>query len=103
MVPSGASTGAHEAVELRDGDEKRYGGKGVLKGRREREQRHRRGLGRGRRPTSNRSRDAVPMMNILNGGEHADNNVDLQEFMIQPSAPTTSPKGCAWASRSSTR
>lgn len=133
-VPSGASTGAHEAVELRDGDKNRYMGKGVLKavdavngeiaealisydatrqlvidnvmldldG------------------TSNKSRLGanailgvsmavakaacqtlnqslyryiggtsarilpVPMMNIINGGEHADNSIDIQEFMIMP-------------------
>jgi enolase len=41
----------------------------------------------------------VPMMNILNGGSHADNNVDLQEFMIMPAAPTTLPRRCAWAPR----
>src|SRR5207247_1253012 len=56
-VPSGASTGEHEAVELRDGDQKRFLGKGVLE---------------------------VPMMNILNGGAHAANTVDLQEFMVVP-------------------
>src|SRR6267142_1306356 len=64
-VPSGASTGAHEAVELRDGDKNRYLG-GV---------------------------DArvlpVPMMNILNGGAHADNNVDVQEFMVMPTGATS--------------
>ena len=41
IVPSGASTGAHEAVELRDGDRQRYGGKGVLDAVRERQRRHR--------------------------------------------------------------
>ena len=40
-VPSGASTGAHEALELRDGDKERFGGKGVLQGRRERRAAHR--------------------------------------------------------------
>jgi enolase len=46
----------------------------------------------------------VPMMNILNGGAHADNNVDFQEFMVMPvGAPRASPRRCAWASRSSTR
>jgi enolase len=39
----------------------------------------------------------VPMMNILNGGEHADNNVDIQEFMIQPVSAAISLKRCAWA------
>ena len=133
-VPSGASTGEREAVELRDGDKKRYGGKGVqkavahvnneiqkaVKGLDARDQ-----AGLDRRlieldgtPTKARlganallavslataraAADAaklplyrylhtgdkytlpVPMMNIINGGAHADNNVDLQEFMILP-------------------
>ena len=133
-VPSGASTGEHEAVELRDGDEKRYLGKGVvtavrnvneiiaaeLKGLDALDQR---GIDRKMIEldgTPNKSRlganallavsmanaraaanyrklplyryiggDAattlpVPMMNIINGGAHADNNVDFQEFMIVP-------------------
>ena len=133
IVPSGASTGAHEAVELRDG-ESRYGGKGVQKaiqhvneeiqecllGQSAEDQtgvdqmmcaldgtpnkarlganailgaslavakaaaselemplfRHVGGVGARRLP--------VPMMNILNGGMHADNNVDFQEFMVMP-------------------
>jgi len=133
-VPSGASTGAHEAVELRDGDGKRFGGKGVLKavdnvnsiiapeisGYDATDQ-----LGVDMAMieldgTPNKSRLGanaiigvsmavaraaaeslglplyqylgganakvlpVPMMNILNGGKHADNNVDIQEFMIMP-------------------
>jgi enolase len=133
-VPSGASTGEHEAVELRDGDPKRFGGKGVLKavgnvndliarelkGMDALDQRaidenlieldgtpnksnlganallavsmataraaanHRklplyRYLGGDRANTL-----PVPMMNIVNGGAHADNNVDFQEFMIVP-------------------
>ena len=41
----------------------------------------------------------VPMMNIINGGEHADNNVDIQEFMVQPVALRTSPKPYAVAPR----
>ena len=133
-VPSGASTGENEAVELRDGDN-RYGGKGVLKAvenvnntiageltgfdaldqvgidthddpaRRHPEQgaswaRMRFSASRWRSPRRRRSRSKlplyhyiggtnaktlpVPMMNILNGGKHADNNVDLQEFMIVP-------------------
>jgi enolase len=41
----------------------------------------------------------VPQMNIINGGAHADNSVDVQEFMIAPSAPRNSPKRCAWAWR----
>ncbi len=132
-VPSGASTGVHEALELRDGDPKRYGGKGVLKAianvneviapklkgadataQREIDERLIALDG-----TANKSRlganatlgvslaaahaaaaakavplyrylaaDAhvmpVPMMNVLNGGKHADSNVDMQEFMIVP-------------------
>ncbi|WP_417777870.1 hypothetical protein [Stutzerimonas xanthomarina] len=39
----------------------------------------------------------VPMMNIINGGEHADNNVDIQEFMVQPVGAKTSSTRCAWA------
>lgn len=133
-VPSGASTGEHEAVELRDGDKKRYGGKGVLKavknansiigpklvGRDASKQRmideflieldgteNKSKLGANAilgvslacaRAAANAkgvslykyigSEKAVtlpvPMMNIINGGSHADNNVDLQEFMIMP-------------------
>ena len=134
-VPSGASTGAHEAVELRDGDKSRYLGKGVLKaveavngeileahrrhGRRGSDRR-RRGDDRARRHAQQgpprRQRDPrrlarrrqgarprrracrstatsaarrrgvlpVPMMNIINGGAHADNPIDFQEFMIMP-------------------
>lgn len=134
IVPSGASTGAYEAVELRDGDKKRYNGKGVLKA-----------VGnvndviapevigmdavrqtdidkllleldgtpnKGKLGANailgvslavakaasqhlaiplyqylggvNAREIPVPMMNILNGGKHADNNVDIQEFMIIP-------------------
>ena len=133
-VPSGASTGQHEAVELRDGDSSRYGGKGVLhavshvngeirnalEGQDATDQaavdrtlvdldgtpnksrlganailavsmataraaatslgmplyRHLGGAGACTLP--------VPMMNILNGGAHADNSVDIQEFMVVP-------------------
>jgi enolase len=138
-VPSGASTGAHEAVELRDADEDRYGGKGVLRavenvnevigpqvfGFDALEQRgldeflleldgtpNKGNLGANAilgvsLAAARAAADAlglplyryiggtngrvlpVPMMNILNGGKHADNNVDLQEFMIMPvGAPT---------------
>jgi enolase len=133
-VPSGASTGEHEAVELRDGDPKRYGGKGVLKAVRNVNDaiaRRLKGMDALDQPaidralieldgTPNKSNlganailaaslaaaraaanyqklplyrhlggsDAntlpVPMMNIINGGAHADNNVDFQEFMIVP-------------------
>jgi len=138
-VPSGASTGAHEAVELRDGDKKRYGGKGVLKaveavngeiydalsGMDAEDQM---ALDRAMIEldgTPNKARLGanailgvslaaakaaaveaglplysyvggvfartlpVPLMNIVNGGVHADNPIDFQEFMIVPlSAPT---------------
>ena len=53
-VPSGASTGTREAVELRDGDKKRYLGKGVLQGRRQRERRDPQGAGRPRRRRTRR-------------------------------------------------
>ena len=133
-VPSGASTGEHEAVELRDGDAKRYGGKGVLKAVQNvneviaRELKGNDGFDQAAidralieldgtpnksslganallavsmanaRAAANYQKlplyrylggaDAntlpVPMMNIINGGAHADNNVDFQEFMIVP-------------------
>ena len=133
-VPSGASTGAHEAVELRDGDKKRYGGKGVLKaveavngeimdllsGLDALEQikidralieldgtpnKGRLGanaiLGVSLAVAKAAAMDSglplyryvggsqasllpVPMMNIINGGAHADNPIDIQEFMIMP-------------------
>ncbi len=133
-VPSGASTGEHEAVELRDGDKKRYMGKGVLKAAanvngelkaalKGKDAADQAALDRAMIEldgTENKSRLGanailgismaaakavanfekiplyrylggekantlpVPMMNILNGGAHADNNVDLQEFMIMP-------------------
>ena len=140
-VPSGASTGAHEAIELRDGDKARYLGKGVLKavdavngelfdalvGMDAEDQR---GLDAAMIQldgTKNKSRLGanailgvsmaaakaaaatsnlplyryigganahilpVPMMNIINGGAHADNPIDIQEFMIMPvSAETVS-------------
>lgn len=133
-VPSGASTGAYEAVELRDGDNARYLGKGVLNavdnvnsiigpeliGMDVRDQNGIDTLMLELDGTPNKSKLGanailgvslacvkaaaeasglplyqyiggvnakqlpVPMMNILNGGEHADNNVDIQEFMIMP-------------------
>src|SRR6056297_1976593 len=112
-APSGASTGSREALELRDGDAARYLGKGVLTavgnvngpirevllGCDALEQRELDAamLAKGV-PLYRHIADInggsefsmpVPMMNILNGGEHADNNVDIQEFMVQPvSAPT---------------
>ncbi len=143
-VPSGASTGAHEAVELRDGDRSRYLGKGVLQavenvntaiadallGFEAKEQLdidrtlreldgtpNKRKLGANAmlavsmaaaRAAANEmslplwryladERSAtllpVPMMNILNGGEHAPNNVDIQEFMVMPVGATTFREG----------
>ena len=142
-VPSGASTGEHEALELRDGDKKRYGGKGVTKavnnvntviadallGMNVTDQV---GIDRvlleldGTPTKSNLGANAllgvslacakaaanalemplyryiggvnakvlpVPMMNILNGGKHADNTVDLQEFMIMPTGAGCLEKG----------
>ena len=133
-VPSGASTGAHEAIELRDGDKKRYLGKGVLKavdavngeifdalsGMDAEDQRRiddalikldgtpnkarlganailgvslavakaaaeARGLPLYRYlGGANAHLLPVPMMNIINGGAHADNPIDIQEFMIMP-------------------
>ncbi|HEY7991906.1 MAG TPA: phosphopyruvate hydratase [Stellaceae bacterium] len=133
-VPSGASTGAHEAVELRDGDKKRYGGKGVLNavaavngeifdavgGMDAADQRGLDNAMIALDGTPNKSRlganailgvslaaakaaaaeldqplyryvggvDArtlpVPLMNVINGGVHADNPIDIQEFMIVP-------------------
>ncbi|WP_421838843.1 phosphopyruvate hydratase [Novosphingobium sp.] len=147
-VPSGASTGAHEAVELRDGDPARYKGKGVLQAV---------GAVNGEIAgalvdmdaedqrdidlamialdgTENKSRlganailgtslavakaaaDArglplysyvggvsahllpVPMMNIINGGEHADNPIDFQEFMIMPVGAPTLAEAVRWGS-----
>ncbi len=138
-VPSGASTGAHEAVELRDGDKSRYGGKGVLKavaavndeiypalvGMEAEDQRlvdktmidldgtqNKGRLGANAilgvsMATAKAAANAVglplyryvgganahvlptPMMNIINGGAHADNPIDFQEFMILPVGATT--------------
>jgi enolase len=138
-VPSGASTGAHEAVELRDNDKARYGGKGVLTAVRNIEGEIFEAIG-GLDATQQEKIDSimidldgtpnkarlganailavslavakaaadhlglplyryiggthartlpVPMMNILNGGKHADNPIDIQEFMIQPVAAGT--------------
>jgi enolase len=133
-VPSGASTGEHEAIELRDGDVKRYGGKGVLKAVENVEQKIGPAL-TGLNPANQAAIDSilieldgtlnksnlganatlgvsmavaraaaisaglplysylgetglvkmpVPMMNVINGGKHADNSIDFQEFMIMP-------------------
>jgi enolase 1/2/3 len=142
IVPSGASTGEHEALELRDGDKKRYLGKGVLKaaanvntviapvivGQDATLQSHIDQLMLTKDGTKNKSKLGanamlgvsmavaraaaqahhlplyryigglnasvlpVPMMNIVNGGAHADNNVDLQEFMIMPVGAPTLPE-----------
>lgn len=143
-VPSGASTGAHEAVELRDGDRDRFLGKGVrtaveningkiagaIRGFEAREQLdidrtmldldgtpNKRHLGanailavsmaaaraaalenqmplwRYLAPTGEADTLPVPMMNILNGGAHAPNNVDIQEFMVMPVGADTFSEG----------
>ena len=138
-VPSGASTGVHEAVELRDGDKKRYQGKGVMKavdnvndiiadaligldpirqveidemlirldGTKNKGKLGANatlGVSMAVAKAAAESLDIplyqylggvnakelpVPMMNILNGGAHADNNVDIQEFMIMPVGATS--------------
>lgn len=142
-VPSGASTGMNEAVELRDGDKNRYLGKGVLQavenvhteilvrlqGREAADQRSIDQALIGLDGTENKGRLGanallgvslaiaqamaaelklplyrrlsdrdnyllpVPMFNILNGGQHADNNVDVQEFMILPLGRPTFSEG----------
>ena len=145
-VPSGASTGAHEAVELRDGDTSRYGGKGVLKacaavnneifdalsGMDAEDQGDIDAAMIELDGTPNKARlganailgvslavakaaaDArgislhkyvggvsahilpVPMMNIINGGAHADNPIDFQEFMIMPVGADTLAEAVRW-------
>jgi len=142
-VPSGASTGAHEAVEKRDGDKSRYLGKGVrqaveavngeifdaLSGMDAEDQRRLDSLLIELDGTANKSRLGanailgvslatakaaagsaglplykyvggvsarvlpVPMMNIINGGAHADNPIDIQEFMILPTGAATFAEG----------
>ena len=142
-VPSGASTGAHEAVEKRDGDKDRYAGKGVrqaidavngeifdaIGGLDPENQVHIDGLMIDLDGTPNKARLGanailgvslavakaaaleaglplyryvggvaartlpVPMMNIVNGGQHADNPIDIQEFMVMPVAATTFAEG----------
>ena len=147
-VPSGASTGSHEACELRDGDKKRYGGKGVLKAVKNVNEAIAKGV-KGK-SFDQRSLDAflikldntpnktklganailgvsmafskavaastrkplwkyfkeiskskkvmlpVPMMNILNGGKHAENSTDLQEFMIMPTGAKSFSQALQW-------
>jgi enolase len=145
-VPSGASTGEHEAVELRDGDKKRYLGKGVLKAVENvngeiadalggmdaadqraldhkmieldgTENKSRLGANALLAVSMAASRAAaaahqlplyrylgglgasllpVPMMNILNGGAHADNNVDFQEFMAMPVGASSFAEALRW-------
>ena len=150
-VPSGASTGSREAVELRDGDPKRYGGKGVrtavanvegplAKVALGRDAADQAGLDRAlidADGTPNKSRLGanailgislavarataqsrrlplyrylaelvgrkpgplpVPQLNILNGGKHAENSTDLQEFMVLPVGAPTFSEGLRWAS-----
>jgi len=142
IVPSGASTGEHEALELRDGDKKRFLGKGVLKavanvnekiapaieGKDVTQQSQIDTLMQSMDGTRNKAKLGanamlgvsmavaragatahglslfryigglnatvlpVPMMNILNGGAHADNNLDFQEFMIMPVGATSFPE-----------
>jgi enolase len=145
-VPSGASTGVHEAVELRDGDKKIYQGKGVLKavanvnniiaekvlGWEVADQAGLDQLMISLDGTPNKSKLGanallavsmaaakaasqetglplfryiggtnaktlpIPMMNILNGGAHADNKIDFQEFMVMPVGATSFKEGLRW-------
>ena len=145
-VPSGASTGKHEAVELRDGDKKMWGGKGVQKavdnvndilagellGLDVTEQRSIDSLMLEIDGTDNKAKLGanailavslacakaaaqdcglplyryvgganartlpVPMMNILNGGAHADNKIDFQEFMVMPIGASSFSEGLRW-------
>jgi enolase len=146
-IPSGASTGEHEALELRDGDKARFGGKGVQKAVRNvgeiiapaiigMEAFDQLAVDRAMieldgTPTKSKlganavlgvsiavakaaaaALDAplyrhlggvhartlpVPLMNVVNGGKHADNNVDLQEFMIVPLGAPSFHEGLRWA------
>lgn len=145
-APSGASTGKFEAVELRDGDQRRYGGKGVLKAVRNINEIISPALEKAHSLTVRQvddilkkldgtpnkahlganatlavslacaramaahyrmplyrflggaaaSRLPVPMMNILNGGAHAANNIDIQEFMIIPAQAENFREGLQW-------
>ena len=145
-VPSGASTGIHEAVELRDGDKKKYVGKGVLKAVKNvntsinealigheiskqaaidqamidldgtpnkaklganailavsmavaKAAAEEAGLPLYRYIGGSNARTLpVPMMNIINGGAHADNKIDFQEFMIMPVGATSFSEGLRW-------
>jgi enolase len=145
-VPSGASTGVHEAVELRDGDKKIYGGKGVLNAVKNvndiiapalvgYDVADQTGIDEmmiqldGTANKGNLGANAIlavsmasakaaaeeaslplyryiggtnakvlpiPMMNILNGGAHADNKIDFQEFMVMPIGASTFSEGLRW-------
>jgi enolase len=146
-VPSGASTGEHEALELRDGDARRYKGKGVLKAAANVHEKIAPAV-LGRDAFDQGGLDAamleldgtankgvlganatlgvslavakaaaasldlplfrylggvhartlpVPLCNVLNGGKHADNNVDLQEFMVVPLGASSFREGLRWA------
>lgn len=145
-VPSGASTGVHEAVELRDGDKKKYGGKGVLKAVKNvndviapvllgYDVADQTGIDQMMIEldgTSNKGKLGanallavsmavakaaaeeaalplyryiggtnakilpIPMMNILNGGAHADNKIDFQEFMVMPTGAPDFSEGLRW-------
>jgi enolase len=145
-VPSGASTGIHEAVELRDDDKKKYGGKGVLKAVKNVNETITPALvgydvadqtgidqmmiqldgtpNKGKLGANailavsmavakaaaeeaslplyryvggtNAKTLPVPMMNILNGGAHADNKIDFQEFMVMPVGASTFSEGLRW-------
>ena len=145
-VPSGASTGAHEAVELRDGDKSRYGGKGVLKAVRNVNERisetiigysalNQSGIDAamleldGSANKANLGANAIlgvslavaraaaaalelplyrylggvsactlpiPMFNILNGGKHAEDSTDFQEFMVMPVGASSFSEGLRW-------
>jgi len=145
-VPSGASTGEHEALELRDGDDKRYGGKGVLGACRNVEETiaaevvgadalDQRDIDRrmleadGTLDKSRLGANAilgvslatakaaaasvdlplyrylggpsahllpVPMLNVINGGAHADNSIDCQEFMLLPVGAASFSEGLRW-------
>jgi len=145
-VPSGASTGIHEAVELRDGDKKNYGGKGVLKavqninniiapvllGNDVADQTGIDQMMIDLDGTANKGKLGanailavsmavakaaaeeaalplyryiggtnartlpIPMMNILNGGAHADNKIDFQEFMVMPVGASSFSEGLRW-------
>src|ERR671918_300934 len=108
LVPSGASTGRFEAVELRDGAA-RYGGKGVSQAIDNVNGEIRQAL-IGFDPTEQPEGDTqmldlgganahvlpVPMLNVLNGGAHADNNVDFQEFMIMPVGAASFGEALRW-------